>query len=244
MKFRMKKDDLRSAVFITLSLILMASSLYVGLVKGRNDIDENLAKNDLPTYGLEDLVTNDNVKNAEDEEKTVDVVLSEEESSEDAEEEKVNEEEEEHIEETINKEVVSISLSYPVSERKIVMDYSFGEEPVYSKTFNEYRADHSGIDISAKEGEEVFSAAEGTVTDVYEDERLGFTVKISHDGYETSYSNLERGVFVKKGDNVTTETALGRVGNSAIYESAEDSHVHFSLYVNGSCTDPKDYLEE
>ncbi len=242
MKLNIKKDNLRSAVFITLSLILMAGSLYVGLVKGRIDENDDMAGLDEPSFGIEDLVTGEDVNYDHDE--------KEEEKKDDesfiVNAETVNDEMENEREEdlsVVKDEVVTISLKSPVSDDTVVMDYSFDTDPVYSKTFGEYRSDHTGIDLSAKEDEEVFAAAKGVVSKVYEDEKLGFTVVVQHDGFETRYSNLQRGILVKEGEEVTTKTALGRVGSSAVYESAEDSHVHFSLYVDGKCVDPKKYMD-
>lgn len=252
MKANKKKEDLRSAVFITLSLILMAGSLYVGLVKGRTEDAERISENDGISYGLEDLVTGDEFAVAGEETEEV----RKEPENEDA---SVNDgtdlqtevkTEDDDIEENLQtvladsaEEEKIITLKRPVSSGRTVMAYSYDTEPVYSVTFGEYRSDHAGVDYAAKEGEEVFAAADGVVTDVYEDERLGCTVIVSHDGFETGYSNLQRGMFVEKGDEVTPLTVLGRVGDTAVYESGEESHLHFSLYVDGKSADPEKYVK-
>lgn len=244
MKKRIKKDDMKSAVFITLSLILMASSLYVGLVKGRINEDVS-AKNDSPSYGIEDIVKNDDVpevQDVKDEKENVSVVNKDDGVAEDVSKTEGVSEDVVNDDEIVETAAERIILSCPVASDVVVMDFSYDTEPVYSKTFSEYRSDHTGVDYAAKEGEEVFAACEGVVSKVYEDERLGFTVAVTHDGFETRYSNLQRGIFVTEGQKVNTDTALGRVGNSAIYESQEDSHVHFSLYVDGKCVDPKEYV--
>ncbi|MBR6802132.1 MAG: M23 family metallopeptidase [Eubacteriaceae bacterium] len=244
MKLKIKKDNMKSAVFIALSLILMASSLYVGLVRGRVD-DGMSANTDDISYGIEDLVgkndsdkvnTDDGIPKVPDKEGTDSPDEISQVVSEDAEDDIGD------IVQDVSASANDIKLSRPVSADRIVMDYSYDTDPVYSKTFNEYRSDHTGVDYAAKDGEEVFAAAEGKVSDLYEDERLGFTVVVAHEGFETRYSNLQRGMLVSVGDEVTPETALGRVGSSAIYESGEDSHVHFSVYVDGKCVDPKEYF--
>lgn len=244
MKLNVKKDNLRSAAFITLSLILMAGSLYVGLVKGRTD--DNTAQTDNASYGIEDLVTGEDLNDNDSADADTDeIIVNSDTVPEDNDDETLTDDSYDETAEQVagtdgTKEII---LHRPVSKDKIVMDYSFDTQPVYSKTFGEYRSDHTGVDYAAKEGEEVFAAAQGTVSEIYEDEKLGITVVVSHDGYETRYSNLHRAVLVSAGDGVNTDTVLGRVGNTAVYESGEDSHVHFSLYVDGKCTDPKGYID-
>ncbi len=245
MKLNVKKDNLKSAVFITLSLILMAGSLYVGLVKGRIDDQGDSAKLDEPSYGIEDLVIGDDMDNPDNADIPGEIIVNSDEADE-VYEDNENQQTVKDVEKSdvVSSNVMKISLSCPVRNDKIVMDYSFDTSPVYSKTFGEYRSDHTGVDYSAKKDEEVFAAAEGTVKDIYEDEKLGITVTVSHEGFETKYSNLQRGVFVSVGEKVDEKTALGRVGDTAVYESGEDSHVHFSLYVDGKCVDPKNYMEK
>ena len=119
------------------------------------------------------------------------------------------------------------------------------EVPVFSDTLQEWRV-HTGIDISADEGTNVYSAEDGVVTKVYSDPFLGKTVEVSHEGgITTIYSNLDAGsVAVSVGDTVLLGTLLGKVGDSSLSELADEAHLHFALKVNGVSVNPLDYINE
>jgi murein DD-endopeptidase MepM/ murein hydrolase activator NlpD len=112
----------------------------------------------------------------------------------------------------------------------------------YNETTRDWRT-HNGIDIAAEAGTAVCAAADGTVSDIYEDDTMGTTVVITHDGgYETRYSSLAGDVVVKKGDNVILGQAIGCVGSSALLESALGDHLHFTVIRNGESMDPADFF--
>jgi murein DD-endopeptidase MepM/ murein hydrolase activator NlpD len=101
------------------------------------------------------------------------------------------------------------------------------------------------VDIAAEEGAKVCAAAAGTVYTVYEDETMGKTVVIRHDGgYVTQYSSLAEEVSVNPGDTVTVGQQIGSVGNSALLESAIGAHVHFSVSCNDTPVDPVEFLQQ
>ena len=112
----------------------------------------------------------------------------------------------------------------------------------YNQTTRDWRV-HDGVDISAAAGTTVSAAAAGTVYTVYEDEEMGMTVVIRHDGgYTTKYASLAETVSVKAGDKVTAGQAIGTVGNTALMESAVGDHLHFSVSCNGELVDPAKFL--
>ena len=118
------------------------------------------------------------------------------------------------------------------------------ETPVFSNTLNEWRV-HTGIDISANDGDEVYAAERGSVSRVYSDPLLGRTVEISHEGgIVTQYSNLSSEVNVKVGDEVECGTLIGRIGDTSISELAEEPHLHFEMLVDGVSVNPLDYISE
>ncbi len=113
----------------------------------------------------------------------------------------------------------------------------------YNPTTRDWRV-HNGVDIAAVAGSQVCAAAAGEVSQVYEDDRMGFTVVIAHQGgYETTYSSLSKNVSVKAGDKVTAGQVIGTVGNSALVESAVGDHLHFSVKCNGKDVNPADFLK-
>ena len=122
------------------------------------------------------------------------------------------------------------------AEGDIVKDYS-ADGLVYSKTLNQYLA-HKAVDIKTAEDAEVIAVGDGTVTSVEDDDRYGLTVKISHgDGLETVYSCLGK-AEVSVGDVVTGGDIIGRAGDSALFETAEGTHLHFETVKDGKPEDP------
>ena len=112
----------------------------------------------------------------------------------------------------------------------------------YNETTRDWRT-HAGLDIAAEEGTQVCAAAAGTVYSVYDDEELGMTVVITHDGgYTTQYASLAAEVSVAPGDAVALGQPIGTVGTTALLESALEPHVHFSVTCNGDPMDPAEFL--
>ena len=114
----------------------------------------------------------------------------------------------------------------------------------YNQTTRDWRT-HNGVDIAAEAGTQVCAAADGQVYSVYEDETMGMTVVVTHDGgYTTRYSSLSAEVCVEPGDTVAAGDPIGYVGCSALLESAIGDHVHFSVTCQGENVDPAEFLEE
>ena len=124
---------------------------------------------------------------------------------------------------------------------KTVAAYSM-ESLSYNATTRDWRV-HNGIDIAAEAGTKVLAAADGKVFEVCEDETMGTTVVIDHDGgYLTCYSSLSSELSVKEGDTVTLGQTIGTVGNTALMETAVGDHLHFSVSCNGKIIDPATFL--
>lgn len=115
---------------------------------------------------------------------------------------------------------------------------------VYSETLGDWRT-HNGVDISAKPGTTVQAACAGTVLAVEDDALMGTTVTIEHrDGYQTIYANLQAVPTVQAGDTVTAGQIIGAVGTTAVAESAQNPHLHFSVSQDGIPVDPAEFLEK
>ncbi len=114
---------------------------------------------------------------------------------------------------------------------------------VYSNTLQEW-VTHNGIDIKADKTTVVKASAEGTIKSIKNDPRYGITVVIEHvNGYKTIYSNLLTAEFIKEGEKVTQGQTIGTVGNTATFEIADDSHLHFEILKNDEYVDPNLYLK-
>lgn len=113
---------------------------------------------------------------------------------------------------------------------------------VYSKTLNEWRA-HPGIDIKADRGTPVKVVADGVVTEIKNDPRLGVTIIVDHlNGIKTVYANLANGDMVAPNQKVKQGEVIGSVGNTASFEAAEPPHLHFEVLKNNKNVNPSDYL--
>ena len=70
----------------------------------------------------------------------------------------------------------------PVKTKGAVVTNPYSmDKLIYSVTLDQYMT-HCGIDIEAPEDSQVVAAADGTVTAVYEDDRYGTSVEITHSG--------------------------------------------------------------
>ena len=129
----------------------------------------------------------------------------------------------------------------PVSGN-ILCEFSANKQ-VYHSSLDDWRT-HDGMDIAAEAGSAVLAAADGTVYTVYEDETMGTTVVIRHEnGYVTTYASLDKTVSVAPGDSVKLGQQIGKVGSTALLESAVAEHVHFSVTKDGKTVDPEDFLK-
>lgn len=114
----------------------------------------------------------------------------------------------------------------------------------YDATMADWRI-HDGIDIACAMGDTVAAAAGGIVVEVSDDELFGTTVEIDHmNGVHSVYANLASEPPVSEGDVVTMGQVIGSVGGTALAETNEVPHLHFSMTLDGVRTNPMDYLPE
>ena len=143
-----------------------------------------------------------------------------------------------------NKPEEKLTLSAPTIG--VMMKGHSHDAPVFSDTLDEWRV-HTGIDISTEDGAEVFAAADGIVTAMYDHALLGRTVEISHaSNVKTVYSNLtvEDAAFIKVGDEVRRGDRIGTVGDTSISELADEPHLHFEVKLADEAVNPLDYMSE
>ena len=134
-----------------------------------------------------------------------------------------------------------IQFIFPV-EGEVIKEFA-KDNLIYSETLEEWIT-HTGIDIKADRTTVVKATADGTVKSIKNDPRYGLTVTIEHnDGYTSVYSSLLSAEFVKEGEKVTQGQTIGTVGNSSVFEVAEDNHLHFELLKDGSNINPEIYLK-
>ena len=138
-------------------------------------------------------------------------------------------------------EVKELAFQRPV-EGEIIREFA-QDNLVYSETLEEW-VTHNGIDIKADKTTVVKSAEAGTVKSIKNDPRYGLTIVIEHnDVYQTVYSNLLTSEFVVEGETVEKGQAIGTVGNSAVFEIADEPHLHFEILKDSIAIDPSIYIK-
>jgi len=107
--------------------------------------------------------------------------------------------------------------------------------------FTEKPAWHDGLDIGAAANALVQAPAQGRVTDVGFDPKMGNVVKVDHGfGIETLYGHLAKSL-VKEGQRVKRGEVVGLVGSTGL---ATGPHLHYMVKVNGQALDPVKYILE
>lgn len=139
-----------------------------------------------------------------------------------------------------NEENIQPSFIMP-TDGEILKAFS-KENLVFSETLQEWIT-HQALDIKANSRDIVKCSADGTVKAIKSDPRYGLTVIVEHSsGFQTVYSNLLTAEFVVEGEQVKQGQTLGTVGNSAIFEIADESHLHFEMLLNSEYVDPSLYI--
>ena len=142
---------------------------------------------------------------------------------------------------TVKEVKKELSFAYPV-EGEILREYAM-DELIFSETLDEWTV-HQGLDIKADRTTVVKAAEAGTVVAIKNDPRYGLTVIIEHEeGFKTVYSNLLTTEFIAEDEKVEKGQSIGTVGNSAVFEIADEPHLHFEMIKNGEYVDPKLYLK-
>lgn len=100
---------------------------------------------------------------------------------------------------------------------------------------------HSGIDIPATAGTEIYAAKSGVITTSTYSSSYGNYVVVSHsDGSSTLYAHMsKRNATV--GQTVNQGTVIGYVGTTG---SSTGNHLHFEVRINGNRTDPINYYSD
>ncbi len=70
------------------------------------------------------------------------------------------------------------------------------------------------------------------------------TIVVEHaNGYKTVYANLLTSEFVVEGEKVEKGQSLGTVGNTAVFEIADEPHLHFEILKDSMPVNPSDFIK-
>ena len=100
----------------------------------------------------------------------------------------------------------------------------------------------NGVAYSNGDKFDVIAVLDGEVEEVKEDEFLGNTVTIKHDGMLSVYQGLSE-VNVKKKDFVSQGTIIGKAGTSNINADL-DNHLYFEMIIDDKYVNPEDYYDK
>ncbi|MGA2547798.1 MAG: M23 family metallopeptidase [Rectinemataceae bacterium] len=100
---------------------------------------------------------------------------------------------------------------------------------------------HSGIDLAAPMGTEVYAARDGRVTDAGVNAVLGQYIVITHDGsWSTVYGHLSAR-RVRLNDRVESGMIIGNVGSTG---ESTGPHLHFEVRSRGEPRDPEPLIPQ
>ena len=98
---------------------------------------------------------------------------------------------------------------------------------------------HSGIDIAAQTGTEIYAFCSGTVTACKYSEIGGNYIQILHDnGFYSYYGHLSE-LLVSEGETVSTGQLIALSGQTG---KVTGPHLHFQLTYNGRAVDPTVFI--
>ena len=105
----------------------------------------------------------------------------------------------------------------------------------------QHENNHMGIDIAAKNHDEVRTPADGKVVFCGKSEDLGNTIIVNHPGgFVTLYGHNDT-IIVQSGDDVIKNQILSRVGETG---KSQGPHLHFEIWKNNQVVDPREIIPE
>ncbi len=125
-------------------------------------------------------------------------------------------------------------LPWP-TERGIISS-RFGPQP--HPVLKKVTIKNNGVDIATAKGTDARAVFDGVVVSTNKITASNNAVIIRHGEYFTVYSNLET-VYVKRGDQVKTKEAIGRVHTDKTESKTE---LHFELWIGRTIVDPALWL--
>lgn len=136
---------------------------------------------------------------------------------------------------TISHQFSSSNFFWPTPNyTQITSPFGYRKSPFNGKT-----SYHSGIDIGAPQGSNVYSAFSGTVTYIGFSGANGFSIRISNNFFEATYSHLSPHFMVYLGQEILIGDLIAVVGPKNIYGVPNNPYKDSSGNpTNGSTTGP------
>lgn len=154
----------------------------------------------------------------------------------------------EGAEETPSQETAAASdtavpaFTAPMSAAKVVRAYSM-DALAYDVTMEDWRT-HAATDYGGKMGDDVLSAADGTVLEVGENALYGTYLVVEHSGgMQSRYAGIAD-LNVAKGDTVKVGQVLAHLGKAMPAEAKQGVHLHFELTKDGNPVNLQEYVKK
>lgn len=226
-----RKEGFYIALFLCLCVVVTVGTISYKMISNKNEVDktENINKDLTLNSSDEEKVINE-IPNAERVENTPDVSKN-------------------NIDKTKTEKAATVSATNTVSFLNPIdgvesRNYTY---PTPVKMEEGIFRTIRGINLQAKIGTEVKAAADGVVN-LVENSGVeeGVVVEIKHaNGLKTRYGNLDANVSVKKGDKVTSNQVIAKVGDTAKVFSKDVFGEFMNLQVinaNGEQVNPEKYF--
>lgn len=129
------------------------------------------------------------------------------------------------------------TFRWPTKATYITSYYGRRSDPITKKS-----AFHTGIDIGASRGSEIYAANSGTVIVAgWSQKGYGNYVVIDHGGGKsTLYAHMDK-IKTTKGAKVAKGDVIGLVGSTGY---STGPHLHFEILINGDHTNPMNYFNK
>lgn len=136
-----------------------------------------------------------------------------------------------------NSTYVGGEFRWPTKATRITSSYGTRKDPITKKS-----SMHTGIDIGASMGSEIYASNSGTVVIAgWSSKGYGNYVVIDHGGGKsTLYAHMSK-IKTTKGKKVTKGDVIGLVGSTGY---STGPHLHFEILINGKHTNPMNYFKK
>jgi murein DD-endopeptidase MepM/ murein hydrolase activator NlpD len=131
---------------------------------------------------------------------------------------------------------LGLLFRFPLPSGILTSSFGLRESPI-----THHLSYHSGIDLAAPQGTDVYAARDGKVTDTGVNAVLGQYIVITHDGsWSTVYGHLSRRL-VRLNDKVESGMIIGKVGSTG---ESTGPHLHFEVRSRGEPRDPEPLIPQ
>lgn len=128
-----------------------------------------------------------------------------------------------------------VPLGKPVWSYWVTSPYGGRADP-----FNKKKARHKGVDLASRTGNKIKSMAKGKVIRAEFAGGYGNLVVVDHgNGFVTKYGHMSK-IYVKKGQYVEAEEAVGEVGSTG---RSTGPHLHYEVLFQGQNVDPMPFVK-